>query len=126
MNNLAYKEKDESKTLKVTKTGSGEYRKDKREWVFIDLEDFEYRIRQEEREKFYGSRMRERARKREYQQRKNDLFLATLIFRILGAIMIGLSFMLLAAHPLEDGTWSAITLFIGALFVIMPGYNKPK
>jgi hypothetical protein len=125
MSNLSYKT-EETTMLTITKSNSIEEKTDKRKWVYIDLEEHDEQIRRKEQEEFYAMRKRERDRRREYQQRKKDLFLATLIFRVIGLLMIFFTALILAAHIVDDGTWSIMFFAAGMLLVLMPGYNKPK
>lgn len=102
-----------------------------REWHFINLEDFEFQIRQEELRKYMALRKKERNRKRWYREAKVDLFKATLIPRVCGLMMIAMTvstlFLLRAIGEVAvDGTWMLVTLGIGILLVTMPGNNKPK
>jgi hypothetical protein len=125
MNNMPCKT-EEQKTLTISKNDLEYIEPDKRKWVYIDLEEHDEQIRRKEQEEFYAMRKRERDRRREYQQRKKDLFLATLIFRVIGLLMIFFTALILAAHIVDDGTWSIMFFAAGMLLVLMPGYNKPK
>jgi hypothetical protein len=125
MNNMPCKT-EEQKTLTISKNDLECVKPDKRKWVYIDLEAHDAEIRRKEQEEFYAMRKRERERRREYQQKKTDLFLATLIFRIIGLLIIFATTIILSTHVLEDGTWSLIFFALGGLLVIMPGYNNPK
>jgi hypothetical protein len=95
-------------------------------WVFVDLEDFEFNVRQDERRKFFELRKRERARRRWTQEAQNDILKATIRPRLLGLIVVLMSICSFVGTGGGDGTWLMVTVPIGLLLMIMPGSNKPK
>lgn len=92
----------------------------------MDLEDFEFNIRQDERRKFFELRQKERERRRWEREARIDIFKATLKPRMLGFLLILLSLFVYVANGCGDATWLMVTVPIGALFMIMPGSNRPK
>lgn len=101
---------------------------DKRRWHYIDLEQFEFDIRQEMLEKYIAQRRRERKEARWKREAKADLFKLTIIPRMIGICVLVLSafsWMLLSGFGETDGTYLTITVPLGLLLLIMPGWNKP-
>ena len=103
---------------------------DKRRWHYIDLEQFEFDIRQQELEKYVAQRRMERKTRAWKREAKCDLFKLTLIPRIVGVCILALtvfSWMLLKGlgGPV-DGPYMLITIPLGLLLIIMPGWNKPQ
>lgn len=95
-------------------------------WVFVDLEDFEFNVRQDERRKFFELRRRERARRRWQTEAQNDILKATIRPRLLGLLIVLMSICTFVGTGGGDGTWLMVTVPLGLLFMIMPGSNKPK
>lgn len=102
---------------------------DKRQWHYIDLEEFEFRIRQEELEKHIAERQKAREERRWYREAKSDLFKLTLLPRMCGILMIFMSiftFIMLSRMGEKDGTYMLITIPLGIIMLLMPGWNKPQ
>ena len=103
---------------------------DKRRWIFIDLEEHDFRIRQEELRKYMALRARERKSRAWKKEAQADLFKLSLIPRLCGILMIFMSIFtwILASRAFHDvdGTYMLLTIPLGILAVIAPGYNKPK
>lgn len=101
---------------------------DKRRWHYVDLEEFEFRIRQEELEKHIAERRKERELRKWTREAKADLFKLTLIPRMCGILMIFMSiftFIMLSQMGEKDGTYMLITIPLGIITLLMPGWNKP-
>lgn len=101
---------------------------DKRRWHYIDLEEFEFNIRQEELEKYVAQRRRERKEARWKREAKADLFKLTIIPRCVGILLGAMSvfsWMLLSGLGETDGTYLLITIPLSILLIFMPGWNKP-
>ena len=101
---------------------------DKRQWHYIDLDEFEFRIRQEELEKHIAERRAERKMRRWNREARIDLFKLTLIPRMCG--IFGLMLSVFAALMLQklgetDMTFLMITVPLSLFAIIMPGWNKP-
>lgn len=102
---------------------------DKRRWHYIDLEEFEFKIRQEELEKHIAERRKERERRKWMKEAQVDLFRLTLIPRMCGILMIFMSIfmaVIFAKMGERDATWLMVTVPLGIGMVIMPGWNKPR
>ena len=91
---------------------------DNRQWEYVDLNDFEYQIRQEEREKEYQRRcnIRKANRIRIYKRRK--AFMKALPMRILGLFLICASIKMLGCT--HDGTFVLVTLPLGIVGLLCP------
>ena len=91
---------------------------DNRKWEYIDLKEFEYQIRQEEREKEYQRRcnMRKANRIRVYKRRK--ALIKTLPIRILGLLLILVSIKMISVG--NDGTFALVTLPLGLIGIFCP------
>lgn len=87
-------------------------------WHYIDLEEFEYQIRQEEREKEYQRRCHERVSRRKRMIKHRKQFWKTLPYRMLGLILIILTVLVL--HNENDGTFMLISIPLGLLAVFCP------
>lgn len=103
---------------------------DKRRWVFIDLEEHDFQIRQEELRKYMKLRARERRNRAWKKEAQSDLFKLSLIPRLCGILMIFMSIFtwILASKVFGevDGTYLLFTIPVGIVAMIAPGYNKPK
>lgn len=87
-------------------------------WHYIDLAEFEYRIRQEEREKEYQRRCRERISRKERTIKHRKQFWKTLPYRILGMLLMVCS--LLVARNEIDGTFLLVSIPLGLLTLFCP------
>lgn len=113
------------KNIDITENDSN----DKRKWHYIDLEEFEFRIRQEELEKRIAERRKEREERRWMREAKADLFKLALLPRMCGILMLFMSFftfIMLSRLGEKDGTYLLITIPLGLIMIIMPGWNKPQ
>ncbi len=57
-------------------------------WYLIDLEEFEFQVREDERRKFYARKKAARDRKRNEEKNKRKLFLKSLPFRFGGLLLL--------------------------------------
>lgn len=103
---------------------------DKRRWYYIDMEEHDFQIRQEELRKYMALRARERRARAWNKEAQSDLFKLSLIPRMCGILMIFMSiFTWILANKVfgdADGTYMLLTIPIGLIAMIAPGYNKPK
>lgn len=90
----------------------------KKSWHYIDLAEFEYQIRQEEREKEYQRRCHERANRKERTIKHRKQFWKTLPYRILGMLLMVCS--LLVARNEIDGTFLLVSIPLGLLTLFCP------
>lgn len=128
MNTARKREETLKKNIDISRRMSMEPDEDGRKWVYVNLKDYEFQIRQEELEKYMALRKKERDRNRWYREAQSDLFKATLIPRFIGIMMILMSifsFAILSKLGETDGTWLLLTIPLGILLLIMPGCNKP-
>lgn len=91
---------------------------DNRKWEYIDLKEFEYQIRQEEREKEYQRRCRERNNRKKKYLKRRKLFVKSIPYRIIGLVLIILSMRIL--HYDTDGTFTLLTMPLGLLTLLCP------
>lgn len=63
-------------------------------WYLIDLEEFEFQVREDERRKFYARKKAARDRKKNEEENKRKLFLKSLPFRFGGLFLLLTSFKL--------------------------------
>lgn len=91
---------------------------DNRKWEYIDLEDFEFQIRQEEREKEYERRCKERRNRAIRIKNKRKAFIKTIPIRLVGLFLIVLTLKILKIET--DGTFALITIPFGLLTVFCP------
>ena len=91
---------------------------DNRKWEYIDLKEFEYQIRQEEREKEYQRRCRERNNRKKKYLKRRKLFIKSIPYRVIGLVLIVLSMRIL--HYDTDGTFALLTMPLGLLTLLCP------
>lgn len=87
-------------------------------WHYIDLAEFEYQVRQEEREKEYQRRCRERTSRKKRAIKHRKQFWKTLPYRILGMLLMVGS--LLVARNEIDGTFLLVNIPLGLLTLFCP------
>lgn len=87
-------------------------------WHYINLEDFEFKIRQEEREKEYQRRCRERSNRKKQYLKRRKLFIKSIPYRVIGLVLIVLSTRIL--HYDTDGTFALLTMPLGLLTLLCP------
>lgn len=93
------------------------YHKDNTNWYYIDLEDFEYQIRQEMTSDAVGCRRRERQRKAAERNKKIARVKYFAIQKIIGLIMVVGTIIVGIMFNGTDMTFSIITLPIGLLLL---------
>ena len=91
---------------------------DKKAWHYIDLEEFEFQIRQEEREKEYNIRCRQRRINKLKNDKRRKAFIKSIPYRVLGLLLIILSIKLISYD--SDGTFALLTIPIGLLTLFCP------
>lgn len=119
------------KNIDISRRMSMEPDENGREWHYINLKEFEFQIRQEELEKYMALRKAERDRRKWHREARIDLFKATLIPRLIGALMIAMTiFTMFLFHAMGDevidGTWMLWAGGMGLILLAMPGCNKPR
>ncbi len=87
-------------------------------WHYIDLAEFEYQVRQEEREKEYQRRCRERISRKERTIKHRKQLWKTLPYRILGMLLMVGS--LLVARNEIDCTFLLVSIPLGLLMLFCP------
>ena len=100
---------------------------DGKSWEYINLNEYEFEIRQDERRKEFERRCAERARRRKIAEDKRKAFKRTIPFRIGGLLLIWLTIAMLKSGILYDdviggvdGTFACITIPMGLLTVFAP------
>lgn len=93
------------------------YYKDNTNWHYIDLEDFEYQIRQEMTSDVVGCRRRERQRKAAERNKKITRAKYFTIQKLIGLIMVVGTIIVGIMFKGTDMTFSIITLPIGLLLL---------
>lgn len=89
------------------------YHKDNTNWHYIDLEDFEYQIRQEMTSDAVGCRRRERQRKAAERDKKIARAKYFTIQKLIGLIMVVGTIIVGIMFKGTDMTFSIITIPIG-------------
>lgn len=93
------------------------YHKDNTNWHYIDLEDFEYQIRQEMTSSSVDYRRRERQRKTAERNRKIARAKYFAIQKLIGLVMVVSTIIVGIMFKGTDMTFSIITLPIGLLLL---------
>lgn len=91
-------------------------------WQYVDVDEFEHNIRQDEAAKWVALRKKERDRIKRHKEAISSMILMTTIVRVVATIIfaacVGLSVSI-------GNALLAICMFpFWCLFVILPGYNK--
>lgn len=94
------------------------YRKDNTNWHYIDLEDFEYQIRQEMTSSSVDYRRRERQRKTAERNRKIARAKYFAIQKLIGLVMVAGTIIIGIMFKGTDMTFSIITLPIGLYLLL--------
>lgn len=91
-------------------------------WQYVDVDEFEFNIRQDEAAKWVARRQRERQRQRDRKEAVTSMILATLVFRIVSLII----FVVCAAisHAIGNSMLVVTVAPMCLIGVWMPGYNN--
>lgn len=96
-------------------------------WHFIDLEEFEFQVREDERRKFYTRKKAARNRKKNEEENNRKFFLKSLPFRFSGLLLLLTSLKLCEIGTffnekigINDYTILLFTIPISLVLILMP------
>lgn len=89
-----------------------------KKWVYINLEDYEAEIREDERRKCFAVRSREREWKRSEQNYKHRKFMKSIPYKLLCIPLLVMAYLVYKYSP-QDGDAIAIFICMGILGLLI-------
>lgn len=99
-----------------------------KEWHYVDLDEVILNAKREEREYFAEIRKRERENRKWEKEASLDLLKLSIPIRMIGVLMLlctVIALIFFRSMGEKDATFTLVTVPVGIIFLIAPGWNKP-